>query len=107
MRYFTKKYYSLLGKLSKNATDFIIATDYDIEGEVIGWNVARFIAKQKDARRMKFGAEPLAFISPSHPYGVLNKATHVYRLLWPIEPAIWTNDPLVNQTPGYVTSKPK
>jgi hypothetical protein len=60
-----------------------------------------------DARRMKFGAEPLAFISPSHPYGVLNKATHAYRLLWPIEPAIWTNDPLVNQTPGYVTSKPK
>ena len=60
-----------------------------------------------DARRMKFGAEPLAFISASHPYGVLNKATHAYRLLWPIEPAIWTNDPLVNQTPGYVTSKPK
>ena len=60
-----------------------------------------------DARRMKFGAEPLAFISTSHPYGVLNKATQAYRLLWPIEPSIWTNDPLVNQTPGYATSKPK
>ena len=59
-----------------------------------------------DLRRMKFGAEPLAFISPNHPYGVINKATHAYRILWPVEPAIWTNDPLVNQTPGYATSKP-
>jgi len=49
-----KKYYSLLKKLAKNASDFIIATDYDIEGEVIGWNIIRFIAKQKDAKRMKF-----------------------------------------------------
>jgi len=59
-----------------------------------------------DLRRMKSGPEPLAFISASHPYGVLNKATHPYRLLWPIEPAIWTNDPLVNQTPGYASTKP-
>lgn len=59
-----------------------------------------------DLRRMKFGNDPLAFINPNHPYGVLNKATFAYRLLWPIEPSIWTNDPLVNQTPGYATSKP-
>ncbi|MCX6748658.1 MAG: toprim domain-containing protein, partial [Candidatus Pacearchaeota archaeon] len=49
-----KKYYLLLGKLVKNASSFIVATDYDIEGEVIGWNIIRFIAKQKDASRMKF-----------------------------------------------------
>jgi len=60
-----------------------------------------------DLRRMKYGQDPLAFISPNHNYGVLNKANFAYRLLWPIEPAIWTNDPLVNQTPGYVTTKPK
>lgn len=59
-----------------------------------------------DLRRMKFGTEPLAFISTNHPYGVLNKTTHAYRILWPVEPAIWTNDPLVNQTPGYATTKP-
>ncbi|MEK6820223.1 MAG: DNA topoisomerase, partial [Nanoarchaeota archaeon] len=50
----SKKYYSLLVKLCKNASDFIIATDYDIEGEVIGFNIVRFICKQKDAKRMKF-----------------------------------------------------
>ncbi len=50
----SKKYYSLLSKLCKNASEFIIATDYDVEGEVIGLNILRFICKQKDAKRMKF-----------------------------------------------------
>lgn len=57
-----------------------------------------------DLRRMKFGSDPLAFISTNHRYGVLAK-TAAYKLLWPIEPAVWTNDPLVNQTPGYSTTK--
>ena len=60
-----------------------------------------------DIRRMKYGSEPLVFKSASHPYGVLDKGTQAYRILWPIEAAIWTNDPLVNQTPGYTTAKPK
>lgn len=60
-----------------------------------------------DIRRMKFGGEPLVFISSNHPYGVLDKGTQAYKILWPIETAIWTNDPLVDQTPGYTTSKPK
>lgn len=60
-----------------------------------------------DLRRMKFGNEPLVFISSGHSYGVLDKATSGYKVLWPIEPAIWTNDPLVDQTPGYPTAKPK
>jgi starch-binding outer membrane protein, SusD/RagB family len=59
-----------------------------------------------DLRRMKYGSDPLVFKSASHPYGVLDKATQAYKILWPIETAIWTNDPLVNQTPGYPTSKP-
>lgn len=59
-----------------------------------------------DIRRMKYAGEPLVFKSTLHPYGVLDKLTQDYKILWPIEPAIWTNDPLVNQTPGYPTSKP-
>ncbi|MEM4330842.1 MAG: toprim domain-containing protein [Candidatus Pacearchaeota archaeon] len=51
---FTKKYYDLLKKLSKKAKETIIATDFDIEGTVIGWNVLRFICEQKNAKRMKF-----------------------------------------------------
>jgi len=53
---FTKRYLDVLKALSKRAGNFIVATDYDIEGEVIGLNVIRFICGQKDAKRMKFSA---------------------------------------------------
>ena len=59
-----------------------------------------------DIRRMKYGADPLVFKSTSHGYGVLTKTTQSHMILWPIDKAIWTNDPTVNQTPGYATSKP-
>jgi len=51
---FTKKYLEALKKLAKDADSLSIATDYDVEGEVIGLNVARFACNRKDARRMKF-----------------------------------------------------
>lgn len=51
---FTRKYYELLLALSKNAGSLTIATDYDIEGEVIGTNIVRLICNQPDANRMKF-----------------------------------------------------
>jgi len=51
---FTKRYYDNLLNLAKNAGEITVATDYDIEGEVIGFNVVRFICNQKDANRMKF-----------------------------------------------------
>jgi DNA topoisomerase I len=51
---FTKKYYDVLLDLAKNAGSLTVATDYDIEGEVIGTNVVRLIANQPDANRMKF-----------------------------------------------------
>ncbi len=51
---YTKRYYSALSQLSKNASKFTVATDYDIEGELIGYNILRFICKQQDALRMKF-----------------------------------------------------
>lgn len=51
---FTKKFYQTLAKLGKNAKSFIVATDFDVEGEVIGWNIIRFIFGEKDAKRMKY-----------------------------------------------------
>lgn len=53
---FTKKYYSVIEKLVKGASEIIIATDFDVEGEVIGYNIVRFIAHQPDAKRMKFSS---------------------------------------------------
>jgi len=51
---FTKKFYQTLAKLGKNAKSFIVATDFDIEGELIGWNILRFIFGEKDAKRMRY-----------------------------------------------------
>jgi DNA topoisomerase-1 len=51
---FAKKYFNVLKKLAKDADSFTVATDYDVEGEVIGLNIVRFICKKKDAKRMKF-----------------------------------------------------
>jgi len=51
---FTKKYFDMLKRLSKRAKEIIIASDYDTEGEVIGWNILRFIFKQGSAKRMKY-----------------------------------------------------
>ncbi len=51
---FTKKYYDTILKLVKGAGLITVATDYDVEGEVIGLNIVRYICGQKDANRMKF-----------------------------------------------------
>ena len=51
---FTKKYYDTILKLVKGAGSLTVATDYDVEGEVIGLNIVRFICGQRDANRMKF-----------------------------------------------------
>lgn len=51
---FTTKYRTALQKLAKEADSFTVATDFDIEGEVIGYNALKFLCKQKDASRMKF-----------------------------------------------------
>lgn len=51
---FTKKYLSLLINLVKNAGEVTIATDYDVEGELIGFNIMKFAAGLQDANRMKF-----------------------------------------------------
>lgn len=51
---FTKRYYDTILKLVKDARTIVVATDYDIEGEVIGLNVVRYICNQPDAARMKF-----------------------------------------------------
>ncbi|HTN06565.1 RagB/SusD family nutrient uptake outer membrane protein [Agriterribacter sp.] len=91
-------------------TPFVNGTPDENELAIFAERSKEFVYEGKrwyDIRRMKFAGEPLVFISASHPYGVLDKGTQGYKILWPVETAIWTNDPLVDQTPGYTTSKPK
>ncbi len=50
----SKKYYQNIRDLSRGAEEFISATDYDVEGAVIAYNILRYICNVKDAGRMKF-----------------------------------------------------
>ncbi len=51
---YVSKYITALKKLSKGADEFTVATDFDIEGEVIGANIIKYICKKENANRMKF-----------------------------------------------------
>ncbi len=51
---FSKRYFDTLLKLAKNSGSLTVATDYDVEGEVIGHNIVKYLANQQDASRMKF-----------------------------------------------------
>ncbi len=50
----TEKYFRNIEKLVSNATEFIDAADVDNEGEVLLYNILRFICGVEDAKRMKF-----------------------------------------------------
>ena len=90
-------------------TPFVNSTKDKNELAIYSERVKEFVFEGKswyDLRRMKIGSDPLVFKSTNHNYGVLDKTTKAHMILWPIEKAIWTNDPLVNQTSGYATAKP-
>lgn len=48
------RYIRLLSKLAKEADAFVIATDWDIEGELLGYNALKFSCRREDAKRMHF-----------------------------------------------------
>lgn len=49
-----EKYFKNIQALAKNAEEFIDAADVDNEGEVLLYNILRFICGREDAKRMKF-----------------------------------------------------
>jgi len=51
---YTKAYIATLKKVSKEADEFTVCTDFDDEGSVLGLNAVQFACGQKDAHRMKF-----------------------------------------------------
>jgi DNA topoisomerase I len=86
---FSSKYVTALKKLCKDADSFTVATDFDIEGEVIGYNVLRFACKKKDARRMKFSTltkdelrKSYANARPTLEWGQVNAGLTRHELDW-------------------------
>ncbi|MBI5347025.1 MAG: DNA topoisomerase I [Candidatus Aenigmarchaeota archaeon] len=51
---FSEPYFRNMEQLAKGANDFFVATDYDDEGEIIGYNILSLICGKNDAARMKF-----------------------------------------------------
>jgi len=51
---FSKKYFEVIEQMAKNANDYIVCTDFDTEGSVIGFNILKFICGVEDGKRMKF-----------------------------------------------------
>lgn len=51
---FTKSYLDNIADLAKETERVVVATDFDTEGSLIGFNIARFLAPGKAVKRMKF-----------------------------------------------------
>jgi len=86
---FSKKYLDVLSKLVPKASEFIIATDYDTEGEVIGFNILKFLANRNDAKRLKFSTltkdelvESYEKILPHMDFGQLEAGLTRHELDW-------------------------
>ena len=52
--YYTKDYLNTIEMLIKNSNEIIVATDYDIEGSLIGYNIVKYFNKLDKTKRMKF-----------------------------------------------------
>lgn len=52
--FFTKSYLLAIKKLAKESDSFVVACDWDVEGEVIGYNILHFLCKKEDAKRMQY-----------------------------------------------------
>lgn len=63
---YVKNYYDTLKALAKDADSFVVGTDFDIEGEVIAYNILRFICKVQDAKRMKYSTLTKAELERSY-----------------------------------------
>ncbi len=86
---YTKAYLDEIKALSKSAESFTIATDYDVEGEVIGLNVLKYACGQKDGARMKFSTltkpdlvEAYKNKMPSIDWGQANAGVMRHQLDW-------------------------
>jgi len=107
---FSKPYFVTLQKLAKDAKEVIVACDYDIEGEVIGLNIVKFICHKKDAKRMKFSTltaqdlkEAYANMSPTLDWGQADAGVTRHHLdwLWGVNLSRAVTDALTTTTKHY------
>ncbi|MCX6767259.1 MAG: DNA topoisomerase I [Candidatus Micrarchaeota archaeon] len=89
---FSKKYLQNLEEVAKKASRFVVATDWDLEGSLIGFNILRFVCNTVSSQRMKFStltADELrdAFLNPlemDRTNALAGETRHVLDWLWGI-----------------------
>ncbi|MCJ7635422.1 DNA topoisomerase I, partial [Candidatus Bathyarchaeota archaeon] len=91
----TKRWIDAFSKLSEGASEFISGTDYDIEGEVIGYTILKYACggKEEKAKRMVFSTlttqelrESYRNVSPTINFGLAEagETRHIVDFLWGI-----------------------
>lgn len=88
----SKHFVDAIEELAKGADEFVNATDFDIEGAVIGYNVLRYLCRDdapKMAKRMKFSTmissdlrEAYENLLPSLDFGLVNSGIARHLLDW-------------------------
>ncbi|HIP17089.1 MAG TPA: DNA topoisomerase I [Methanothermococcus okinawensis] len=85
---YVKNYIDTLKKLSREADEFYIATDWDIEGELIGYHALYYCCGKNDAKRMRFSSltkEEIikAYENPDKiDYGLIDAGDSRHKLDW-------------------------
>lgn len=51
---FSKKYFETIREIGKEASEYIVCCDYDVEGSTIAANILKYICGVNDGKRMKF-----------------------------------------------------
>lgn len=70
---YSTKYLNTIKSLAKKADTVTIATDFDIEGEVIGYTIMKYACGKEDANRMKYSTVTVKELKESYK----NKAKHI------------------------------
>ena len=73
---YTRKYLKTIKSLAKKADTVTIATDFDIEGEVIGYSILNYACNKQDGNRMKYSTVTVDELKESYD----NKMTSI---AWP------------------------
>jgi DNA topoisomerase-1 len=108
----TKRWIAAISKAAEDASDFVSATDYDVEGEVIGYTILRFACggKEREAKRMVFSTltkaelrKAFENLSPSIDFRLAEagETRHIVDFLWGINVSRALTLSLKNQGRGF------
>lgn len=86
---YARKYYENMKEVCESSSTFTVATDFDQEGSVIGYNIIKFLCKKENAKRMKFSTLTKEELNNSYDnakksldFGMINSGLARHELDW-------------------------